>query len=150
MSNVTTSSKDQVAVTAQSFTAPDSYQLTGDGISVSYLPVGAGGLAHLTYHDANRTMQFTGNNIRRVEVPDLGSVISVTLAETTDSGSTDFTFLLPGVNLPNQRGASATITTEGITTIHKFSLVPGLNYGQRETYKTTKLTGTALLVIIPL
>lgn len=134
----------------QPFATPDSYQFSGDGITVSYLPTGAGGLTHFTYHDPQRTLTFTGNQVRRVEVPDLGTVVSVTLVNTVDSGSTTFSLLLPAVNLPNQRGASATVATEGITTVHRFSIVPGLNYGQREFYKVTRMIGTASLVIIPL
>jgi hypothetical protein len=132
------------------FAVPDSYQLSGHGISVSFLPIGPGGLAHFTYHDAHRTLQFTGNQIRKVEVPDLGTVVSVTLVPTIDSGSTTFSLLLPQVNLVNQRGASVEVVTEGITTGHRFSIVPGLNFGQREFYRVTQMTGTASLVIIPL
>lgn len=135
---------------AQQFATPDSYHFFGDGISVSFLPVGAGGVAHFTYHDSQRTLQFTGDQIRKVQVSDLGTVISVTLVMTVDSGSTTFSLLLPAINLPNQRGASVGISTEGITTVHRLSIVPGLNYGQRELYKVTQLRGTASLVIIPL
>lgn len=134
----------------QPFAAPDSYQFSGDGITVSFLPTGAGGLAHFSYHDSQRTLQFTGDQIRKVQIPDLGTVVSVTLVTTIDSGSTSFSLLLPSVDLPSQRGASATISTEGITTVHRFSIVPWFNFGQREFYKVTRMTGTASLVIIPL
>ena len=43
---------------------------------------------------------FTGSEIGVVEVPDLGTLVSVTVLLTIDSGSTTFTVLLPRVNLP--------------------------------------------------
>jgi hypothetical protein len=132
------------------FAAPDVYELTGGGVSVTYLPTGAGGLAHLTYQDPQRTLNFSGAQIRRVKVADLGTIVSVTIVPTVDSGSTTFSILIPAVNLPNQRGASTFISTDGVTTVHKFSIVPALNQGQRETYTVTSMTGTASLVIIPL
>jgi len=106
-----------------------------------------GGLTHFTYHDPRQTQNFIGNQIRTVEVPDLGTVVSVTLSITVDSGSTTFSVLLPQVNLPNQPGASVFIRTTGITTLHRLSIVPGLNFGQQEIYTVTRLTGTASLVL---
>jgi hypothetical protein len=131
------------------FARPDLYQLSGGGISVTYCPIHAGGLTHFTYHDPRQTQNFIGNQIRTVEVPDLGTVVSVTLALTVDSGSTTFSVLLPTVNLPNQPGASVFIRTAGITTLHRLSIVPGLNFGQQEIYTVTRLTGTASLVLTP-
>jgi hypothetical protein len=129
---------------------PDHYALHGGGISVTYLPTGAGGLAHLSYHDSHRSLSFTGNQIRRVDVPDLGTIVSVTLLLTVDSGSTTFSVLIPDVNLPNNTGASTVIHTDGITTTHRFSLIPALDLGQTELYEVTRMTGNASIVIIPL
>jgi hypothetical protein len=138
------------APVAQTFTTPNHYQLHGGAISVTFLPVGAGGLAHFQYHDPQRTLNFTGDQIRKVEVPDLGTIVSVTLILTVDSGSTTFSVLIPKTTLQGVRGASATIHTEGITTVHRFSIVPIFNLGQDELYTVTPLTGTASSIIIPL
>jgi hypothetical protein len=135
---------------AQSFAAPNHYQLSGAGISITYLPVGAGGLAHLEYQDAQRTLNFTGDQIRTVEVPDIGSIVSVTLTITVDSGSTTFSVLIPRTTLQNVTGSSAHLRTDGITTVHRFSLVPAFNLGQDELYTITPLRGTASITIIPL
>lgn len=135
---------------AVQFVAPDVFHLHGGGITIAYMPTGAGGLAHLSYQDPFRTLSFTGDQIRRVDVPDLGTIVSVTLVMTIDSGSTTFSVLLPQVSLPQQLGASVPISTDGITTVHRFSIVPALNHGQRELYSVTPLSGTASLVIIPL
>lgn len=141
--------KPEVPVTLP-FRSPDLYQLSGGGIFVSYLPIGVGGVSHFTYQDPHRTLHFSGDQIRSVEVPDLGTLVSVTLILTIDTGSTTFTVLLPHVNLPDHLGAAAAIRTEGITTVHKFSIVPVFNLGQLEVYTVTPLHGTASSVIIPL
>ena len=135
---------------AQSFTAPNHYQLSGGGINITFLPTGAGGVAHFQYHDQQRTLTFSGDQVRQLEVPDLGTIVSVTLMLTVDSGSTTFSVLIPRTTLQNTRGSSAHILTEGITTVHKFSLVPAFNLGQDETYTVTPLRGTASNMIIPL
>jgi hypothetical protein len=147
----TTDTQPQLASNAAlSFTTPNFYELTGGGISVSYIPSGAGGQAFFTYHDGHRMQNFRGAEIRRIEVPDLGAIVSVTTVPTVDSGSTTFSILVPVVNLPNQRGASAPIRSEGITTVHRFSLVAALNSGQREYYAVTPMRGTAEVKVIPL
>jgi hypothetical protein len=97
----------------------------------------------LHYHDAFRVLDFTGADIRAVDVPDVGTLVSVTIFLTVDSGSTTFTVLLPLVNLPAPPllPASVSVTTEGITTVHHFSIF--ITDGQQEFYTVTKLTGTA-------
>jgi hypothetical protein len=135
---------------AAQFAAPDLYELSGDGVSVVYHPVFAGGVPSLTYQDPYRTLHFRGDQIRRVDVPDLGTLISVTLVQTVDMGSTTFSVLLPRVNLPNHTGTSIPISTEGVTATHRLSPVVGLNQGARDVYSFTRLTGTAGLVILPL
>jgi len=129
---------------------PDLFQLEGGGISITFHPVFVGARPQLVYQDPYRTLTFRGDEIRRVEVPDLGSVISVTIVPSVDTGTTTFSLLLPQVSLPNQVGASTPISTEGITTVHRFSPVPAGRLGQREVYTVTPLHGTASLVIIPL
>jgi len=131
------------------FAAPDHYQLSGSGINITYTPIGSGGLAHLYYQDAQRTHTFNGDQIRKLDVPDIGTVVSVTLVMTVDSGSTTFSVLIPKVNLLNHAGASTSICTEGITTVHRFSIVPAFNMGQEEIYSVTPMTGTASLILIP-
>jgi hypothetical protein len=51
---------------------------------------------------------------------------------------------VPRVNL--DQAISVPIITEGITTIHRFSIVPALNHGQTELYTVVRLTGTASAV----
>ena len=92
---------------------------TAAGLQVSYSVAGP----HLHYHHGPVIRDFTGSEIRLVEVPDLGTLVSVTILLTIDSGSTTFTLLLPRVNLPAPPALPALVpvTTQGITTGHRFS-----------------------------
>jgi hypothetical protein len=128
------------------FGTPDRYDLSGDDITVLYVPSGAGGQAGFTYKDHQRTLTFRGDEIRCVPFPDLGTVVSVTLTMSPDSGSTTFSVLLPQVTLPNQLGASVFVRTEGISTIHPSVPNPELNQGQGDIYTVSCLRGAASLL----
>jgi hypothetical protein len=123
---------------------PDLFILAGSGLHVSYATSGFDAKPHFTYQDAHRTLTFSGDQIRTVDVPDLGMLVSVTLMLTVDSGSTTFSLMIPRVNLPGEQ--SVPISTDGITTVHRFSLIPVLNQGQRDFYTVTRLSGSASLV----
>ncbi len=136
------------------FISPNRYQLSGGGIHVTYLtvcgPVTPGGGGCLSYHDSHRALNFRGDEIRVIEVPDLGTWVSVTLHLTVDFGSTTFSVLLPHVNVPDMLGACEPVHTQGITTIHRTSIIPQLIQGQLDIYTVTPLSGTACNVIVPL
>jgi hypothetical protein len=132
--------------------APNQYHLDGGGISVGYFPEGFGpipidGPDRLFYDDAHRHLVFNGSQIRKVDVPDVGTILSVTINQTVNVGSTSFSLLLPHVNLPRDH-PTATIHTEAITTVHRaFVLLPG--HPQVEVYTITPLTGEARNAILP-
>jgi hypothetical protein len=135
-------------------TSPNQYHLNGGGISVAYYPDGFGpiregrGPLHLVYQDAFRSLAFYGEEVRTVEVPDLGTVVSVTIVETVDTGYTSFSLLIPDVDLPTDQ-SSVFIRTEGITTVHRiFAALIG--HPQSETYTVTSLNGTAAVGPLPL
>jgi len=134
---------------AAQFLTPNLYQLAGDGIHFSLRTEGFRA-PFVNYQDAHRTLTFTGDQVRLVDVPDLGTVVSVTLLLTPDAGSTTFSVLLPQVNLPNHLGASERVRTQGITTVHKFSIAPQFDIGQREFYTPVRLKGSASRTIVPL
>jgi hypothetical protein len=120
---------------------PTIWLLSGDGIHVRYTTA----VPHLHYHQGTVVHEFTGPEIRVVETPDLHTLVSVTLQLTVDSGSTTFTLLLPRVNLPGPPALPAfvPVVTDGISTVHHLSLVPGLQHGQQDFYTVTRMTGTA-------
>jgi hypothetical protein len=134
--------------------SPNQYHLAGHKISVSYFPNGFGpvpkdGPDRLFYQDAHRHLVFNGSEIRKSAVPDLGTILTVTIAQTIDVGSTTFSVILPDVNLPQTPHSSATIQTEGITTVHR-AFVTLIGHPQVETYSVTCLSGTASNGILPL
>jgi len=120
--------------------------LSGGGLHVNYSTSGIDGHPHLTYHDAFRTLTFTGTQIRAVAVPDIGIIVSVTIFMTVDTGSTTFSLLVPAVQLVSGAGP-VPISTDGVTTLHRFSVIPALSHGQRAFYTVTALTGTASHVV---
>jgi hypothetical protein len=132
------------------FVAPDLYQLAGDGTHVTYQPVFTGGLAGLTYQDHTRVLRFVGDEIRRVDLADIGLLVSVMLGLSVDSGSTTFTLLLPPLNLPQVPGASCPVSCVGITTIHPVATAPVFELGQRATSTITPLRGVASLALFAL
>jgi hypothetical protein len=88
---------------------------------------------HFTYHDSHRTLRFHGNEIRSVNVPDLGTLVSVTIVLTVDTGSTTFTVLLPRVNIVSQDPfTSIPVSTEGIITVHAGPFGLPFGHGQQE------------------
>ena len=132
------------------FVAPNLWSLSGGGIYVRYWTFTLGPIRqgdeppHFTYHDSHRTLSFHGNEIRSVDVPDLGTLVSVTLVLTVDTGSTTFTVLLPRVNIVSQGpSTSVPVSTEGIRTVHAGPLGPPFGQGQGEFYTLISLTGTA-------
>ena len=135
-------------------TSPNQYHLRGEGISVAYYPDGFGpilegrGPLHVVYQDAFRSLAFYGEEARTFTVPDLGTVVSVTIVKTVDTGYTSFSLLVPDVDLPTDP-SSVSINTEGITTIHRI-FVARIGHPQSESYTVTPLNGTAAVGPLPL
>ena len=123
---------------------PNLYQLSGGGIHITYSTSGIGGQPHFTYHDALQVKHFTGNQITTVQTS-IGTMVTVLIHLTVDAGSTTFSVLLPNVNLPTGLFASANITAEGITTLHRFSIFH--IQGQTEFYTVVPMQGTAMHVL---
>ena len=125
------------------FVQPTTWNLsnTATGLQVSYSVAGP----NLHYHQGAVVKDFAGNQIRVAEVPDVGTLVSVTIQMMVDSGSTTFTMLLPRVNLPAPPAlpAAVPVTADGVTTLHRFSTVLALQHGQQESYTVTPLQGKA-------
>ena len=147
--STSTSQEHAVQPQVAHFLTPNLYQLAGDGIDFSYRTEGLRA-PFVKYQDALRTLTFAGDQVRVVDVPDLGTLVSVTLLLTPDAGSTTFSVLLPQVNLPNHPGTSEPMRTQGITTVHKVSIAPQFDIGQREFYAAAPLKGSASRTIVPL
>ena len=84
----------------------NNFSLSGRGIHVDYSSTSINGQPRLTYHDHLRNLSFAGADIRTVEAPDIGMIVSVTLAITVDVGSTTFSVLIPNVVVPAPTGSA--------------------------------------------
>ena len=131
--------------------SPNQYHLHGHGVCISYYPGGAGpvtvdGPIILTYQDTHRTLVFRGKQVDVVDVPELGTCVTVTLDLTVDAGSTTATLLIPTVVLP--AGGSTAVQTELITTSHLF-FATGIGHPQRDRYTVTRLSGEASIGPLP-
>jgi hypothetical protein len=122
---------------------PNLFQLSGRDVHVEFSTTGIDGNPHFSYHDAMRSEQFTGEDIEIVDTA-AGRLVSVTILQTPDLGTTSFSVLIPAVNL--EPIAPLPIHTRGITTIHRSGIAPGLVRGQLDLYTVVRLTGTASLV----
>lgn len=129
---------------ATPFLVPNLFQVHNANLHISYSTSGIDGQPHFHYQDASQSLDFTRDQVR-AETTGIGTLVSVRIRTTVDSGSTSFSLLVPTVNL--HANQSATIHTIGITTVHRFSIIPALNTGQTELYSAVVLTGTAQHVV---
>jgi len=121
-------------------TAPELYQLGSGQLQVSYTASGTDGQPQFTYVDGQQRLDFEGDEIRTSACA-LGTLVTVPLRVTVDSGSTTFTLIVPNVNLDTRD--SAPVATQGITTAHDFSVLRNADEGQNDRYTFTALSGTA-------
>jgi hypothetical protein len=119
------------------------FELSGDGIQITYSTTSLIGKPQFNYHDATRALTFMGDQIQVVQ-SGLGTLVSVVIHQTIDAGSTTFTLLLPRVSL--NLVDLANISTSGITALHKMSIVGPPN-GQTDFYTVHPLHGTAAYVV---
>ena len=116
------------------------FNLSSPHINVSYSNGSLGSILGLTYQDDQQTLQFRDQELRRIST-DLGEEVTVTLCLTVDMGSTTFTLLVPQVGVELKQ--TVPVNTIGITTLHRFSLIPSIDHGQLDSYRVVKLQGTA-------
>jgi hypothetical protein len=128
------------AETDSNAAAPNEYHLHGGGLDVDYIVAGDDSQSHFTYQQGQHTLKFSGDDIRTQQTS-LGTLVTVTIAMSVDTGSTTFTLFIPRVNLIQSN--QAPVKTIGITTVHKFSTIPMFQLGQRELYHVTHLQGPA-------
>ncbi|MFN6558495.1 MAG: hypothetical protein RMY28_001630 [Nostoc sp. ChiSLP01] len=130
----------------ETFKVPTSYELQNkqQRLKVTYSTTSFTGEPRLQYQKGRQILQFAGDEIRTTDT-EIGTLVTVTLSKTVDTGSTTFSLLIPAVNLGNSN--EAPIETKGITTENRFSTIPAFNQGQRQIYKVTPLFGTAQALV---
>jgi hypothetical protein len=125
-------------------TSPNLFSLHGRHVSVTYSTTGIDGKPRLSYHDPQRALSFSGDEIETAAGTPLGTLVTVRLVVVPDLGTTTFTVLIPQINA--EPGLVTHVHTEGITTINRQSFAPQLDQGQIQTYTPVRLSGTAQLV----
>ena len=132
------------ANTQQQVVTPDVYELASGQLHITYATTSKDGQPYFSYQDGNQKLSFKGADIRQ-EKSEIGTLVTVIIRRTVDAGSMTFTLLVPTVRLKEL--SPAEVHTYGITTVHKFSVIPAMNMGQIETYTSAELSGTANLVM---
>jgi len=134
--------------------SPNQAHLQGRGISVSYYPDGFGAPVARTEVDVGPSIKTPCAPCRSTTTTTCGSslcpigtIVSITLVMTVDTGSTTFSLLVPDVQLPQDQ-TSVSIHTGGITTILRV-FVALVGHPQSETYTVTRLHGTAAVGALP-
>ena len=121
---------------------PNQFELSGGGIHVTYSTTSFSGKPLFNYHDSLQSKNFMGDEIKTEESV-LGTLVTVFLHQTADAGSTTFTLIVPHVSLPPSDVAN--IRTEGVTTLHRSSIIP--IQGQTEFHTVHPVHGTATFVV---
>jgi hypothetical protein len=120
------------------------FDITGP-IVVNYTTSSIAGVPLLSYADAERTLNFSGDEITRVDVP-AGEVVTVTLEDVVDAFVRTFTLLVPKVRL--SMGSEVEFDAVGIETVDRslaFVGAPGPR-GVLQTYRVHDLHGIAQFV----
>jgi hypothetical protein len=120
------------------------FVLTGNGIEIDYTIGANPSFPALTYKNGGNTKSFTPAEITTDQTY-LGTLVSVPIFQTIDTGGTHFGFFLPQVQLT--LGQSAPVTTIGVT--ESFG-GPDSFPRRATTWQCVHLTGTAQEVIVPL
>jgi hypothetical protein len=119
---------------------PNEYTLTGGGITFTYSTTSFLGQPFANFKNGAENKSFSGSAIRVVDVG-IGTLVSVTTFTTIDTGATEFSVLLPFIELADATKTQA-FSTDGVVTHFKgpdsFPLT-----GARETYNFIPMTGTA-------
>jgi hypothetical protein len=128
---------------------PNEYTLKGGGLTFTYITSNFLGQPFVSYSDGGPIKDFFGSAVRVANVG-IGTLVTVTTFMTIDTGGTEFSVLLPFIELADATKTQA-FSTDGIATSFKgpdsFPLT-----GVRETYNFIPMTGTARSVkfLIPI
>ena len=128
---------------AQQVNQPNLFELSGDGVQITYSTTGFDGKPHFDYqgpYGPQVSLSFTGSEISTQQSV-LGTLISVSLVRTIDAGDTVLTLLLPYVSLTGQY--AQTFDTLAIIT-QTFGILP--HQGAQPTYQVVTLSGSARMV----
>jgi hypothetical protein len=119
---------------------PNSFQLAGDDIAVTYDETSVTGEPQFTYRNGSREVSRRGDEIRREETS-IGTLVTVELEAVPDLKVVEVTVLIPRINLRNREVEFESFEIE--TTSHTSVGGPAMIDGPLQTYCTRALKGTA-------
>ena len=120
------------------------FVLKGHHIEIKYTVGITPGLTALTYKEGSVSRDFKTSEITTDQTA-LGSLVSVPLVRSVDTGGTTFAFFLPNIEVA--RGQTADFTTVAIR--EEFSGPDSVPH-RPTTWQTFVMHGTAQSVIVPL
>jgi hypothetical protein len=132
--------QEQIAVTAPNQLEANLFNITGP-IVINYSATSIRGVPTFSYKDAERDLQFCGDEVTRIDAP-LGELVTVTLETVADAFVRTFTLLVPRIRL--SMGDQVDFETLGILTTNLTGLVPPT--GLLQTYSLHQLRGVAQAV----
>jgi hypothetical protein len=119
---------------------PNEYTLKGENITFTFVKHNFLGQPFAQYSDGTQTRDYFGSAVRVLETG-IGTLVTVTTFMTIDTGGTEFSVLLPVIELTGPNSAQS-FSTDGIITHYKgpdsFPLT-----GVRERYEFIPMQGTA-------
>ncbi|HTI83089.1 MAG TPA: hypothetical protein VL614_21770 [Acetobacteraceae bacterium] len=120
------------------------YVLHGDGIQIVYTVGGNPGFTALSFTEGSDTTNFTASQVT-TDTTGLGTLVSVALVQSVDTGGTRFGFFLPDVQVTLGQQVS-------VATIGMFEMFGGPNSVPRRpaTWQCVHLRGTAQEVEVAL
>jgi hypothetical protein len=123
---------------------PNEYTLQGGNLTFTYVKNNFLGQPFASYTEGGVTKDFFGSAVRVLETG-IGTLVTVTTHMTIDTGGSEFSVLLPVIELANTTNTQ-TFSTDGIITHFKGpDSFPAS--GVRETYNFIPMTGTARFVL---
>jgi len=127
---------------------PNEYTLKGGHITFTYLKNNFLGQPFASYNDGVQTKTFFGPAVRVLDAG-IGTLVTVTTEMSIDTGGTEFSVLLPVIELADAT-KTQNFSTDGVITHYKGpDSFPAT--GVRETYEFIHMTGVAKVFrIIPL
>jgi hypothetical protein len=119
--------------------APNLFELSGKGLTVSYSTTSIDGKPRFTFKKGRQTLNFAGDEITSLGIG-IGTLVSVVIAAVPDRSSTSFSVVLPAIQVTGSKKQS--FRTIGITTVTK-TTIAGPPPGVQQTYKIVPLRGSA-------
>ncbi len=135
-----------VAAAAFASRSANTYDLQGrSGLQVTYSSTSFTGDPRFRYADGVTDRSFRGDEIR-TEDTSLGTLVTVRLNDVPDLEGTDFTLVVPRVNV--EEATTESVRTFGFWTLQRTSIGgPDLVKGQVQSYRAVGLRGTAQALV---